>query len=70
MQHKTKLQLATIHQLCDAQDKSTEYMIVLMQDITGLSLDTIMSYLELKDKTTLFKEVMIVAETISKLDKI
>ena len=50
MKHITKLKLAAVHQLCDVEDKSTEYMLQLMQDSCKVNLDTCLAYLELTDE--------------------
>ena len=60
MQYITKLKLAAVHQICDAEDKSTEFMIQYMQDVCKVQHDTVMNYL-LLDETEhakLFKDVM------------
>lgn len=59
MQYITKLKLAAVHQLCDAQDKSTEYMLQYMQDTCKVTVETILTYLKFseKEKQKLFKEV-------------
>lgn len=31
---------------CDEQDKSTEYMLQFMQDVTGLSLEAVLAFIE------------------------
>lgn len=50
MKYITKLKLAAIHQLCDAEDKSTEYMIQFMQDTCKVDFNTVIEYLSLEDK--------------------
>ena len=69
MQYKTKLKLATVHQWCDAEDKSTEYMLQLMQDACNVHLDTCLKYLELpqEEKKVLFEQVNSVVETVNKI---
>jgi hypothetical protein len=57
MQYITKLKLAAVHQLCDAEDKSTEYMYQLMQDSCKVDLDTVNSYMINENHTKLFKEL-------------
>ncbi len=59
MKYITKLKLAAVHQLCDADDKSTEYMYALMQDTVKVDLDTVNNYMFLSNKEhlRLFKEV-------------
>lgn len=70
MQHKTKLKLAAVHQICDVTDKSTEYMLQLMQDMCKVDLDTCVKYMELGDEEhkVLFEQVNAVAETIVNID--
>lgn len=70
MQHITKLKLAAVHQLCDAEDMSTEYMLQVMQDTCDVDMDCCIAYMALpsEEHTTLFKEVMAVVEVITKLD--
>lgn len=59
MQYITKLKLAAIHQWCDVEDKSTEFMIQFMQDTVKVSHDTVMNYLMLdeKEKDKLFQDL-------------
>lgn len=47
MKYITKLKLAAIHQLCDVEDKSTEFMIQFMIDTVKVDHDTVMAYLAL-----------------------
>lgn len=69
MQYITKLKLAAIHQLCDAEDKSTEYMYQLMQDKCKVDLDCINSYFMLskEEHEKLFSEINDFLKLISKL---
>ena len=67
MKYITKLKLAAIHQLCDVEDKSTEYMLQLMQDVCNVDLDCCMKYLEGKDHNILFKELNELTEIMIKL---
>lgn len=53
MKYITKLKLAAIHNLCDYEDKSTEYMIQFMQDTVGVDHDCVMNYLSLSNKEIL-----------------
>jgi hypothetical protein len=55
----TKLRLAAVHQICNAQDKSSEYMLQLMQDSCKVDLDGCISYmnLEKQEHERLHKEV-------------
>ena len=59
MKYITKLKLAAAHQLCDVEDKSTEYMLQLMQDTCKVDLDTCVKYMELDpiEHSKLFKEL-------------
>ncbi len=72
MKYITKLKLAAVHQLCDAEDKSTEYMLQLMQDTCEVDLDTCINYLNLeqKERDKLFKEVMAFCKVFDNLDKV
>lgn len=60
MRYITKLKLAAIHQLCNAEDRSTEYMYQFMQDICKVNLDAVNAYMMFSDEEhkKLFKEVM------------
>lgn len=64
MQYITKLKLAAVEQLCDAEERSTEYMLQLMQDTCKVTLDCTLAYLKItsKEKEKLFKEVVEFAE--------
>jgi hypothetical protein len=66
MKYITKLKLAAVHQLCDAEDKSTEYMLQLMQDICNVDLDCCLLYVKLpeEEKNRLFKEVNMINELL------
>lgn len=59
MKYITKLKLAKVHQLCDAEDKSTEYMLQFMQDTCEVDLDCVLAYMQLSDEEhkRLFNEV-------------
>jgi len=59
MKYITKLKLAAVHQLCDKEDKSTEYMLQFMQDTCKVELDTVMNYMKLGEKQhqQLFREL-------------
>jgi len=59
MKYITKLKLAAMHQLCDVEDRSTEFMIQYLQDTCKVDLDTVMEYLTLpqQEKNTLRREV-------------
>jgi hypothetical protein len=45
----TKEKLLTAWQYCDEEDKSTEYMLQYMQDVAGVDMDCVISFME---KTT------------------
>jgi hypothetical protein len=70
MKYITKLKLAAVHQLCDAEDKSTEYMLQLMQDTCDVDLDCCLSYMDLpnNEQLTLFKEVLMMNEVFIRLN--
>lgn len=57
MKYITKLKLAAVHQLCDAEDKSTEYMYQLMQDTAKVDLDAVNNYMMKENHSQLFQEV-------------
>jgi hypothetical protein len=59
MHYMTKLKLAAVHQWCDVEDKSTEFMIQFMQDACKVDHDCVMNYLSLpaKEHSKLFKEL-------------
>lgn len=57
MKYITKLKLAAVHQLCDVEDRSTEYMLQLMQDSCKVDLECCLKYMEIQDKQQLFQEV-------------
>jgi hypothetical protein len=69
MKYITKLKLAAVHQLCDAEDKSTEYTLQLMQDTCDVDLDCCLSYLKLseEEKHRLFEEVIMINEVLIRL---
>lgn len=50
MKYITKLKLAAVHQLCDVEDRSTEYMLQLMQDSCKVDLECCLKYMEIQDK--------------------
>jgi hypothetical protein len=68
MQHITKLKLAAVHQLCDAEDKSTEYMYALMQTTCKVDIDTVNSYMVNENHEKLFREVNELVELIIKIE--
>ena len=71
MKYITKLKLAAVHQLCDAEDKSTEYMLNIMQDTCDVDLNCCISYMNLSENehSELFKEVLMITEVFIRLDK-
>jgi len=64
MQYITKLKLAAVHQWCDVEDKSTEYITQFMQDTCKVDLDCVLTYFKIpiQEKKKLFKEVIEFAE--------
>lgn len=57
MQYITKLKLAAVHQFCEVEDKSTEYMYQLMQDVVKVDIDTVNNYMINENHSKLFKEL-------------
>lgn len=57
MKHITKLKIAATHQLCAAQDKSTEFMYQFIQDVCNVNLETVNAYFLKENHKKLFKEV-------------
>lgn len=72
MKHITKLKLASVHQLCDVKDKSTEFTLQIMQDTCNVSLDTALDYMSItkEEKLKLFKEINSLTEVIAQLESI
>ena len=70
MQYITKLKLASIHQLMDVENKSTEYMIQYMQDVCKVDNNCVMTYMRLSTevKQQLIKEVNEFLEFFTLLD--
>ena len=66
MKYITKLKLASVHQLCDAEDRSTEYMLQVMQDTCKVELDTCVAYMDLGDAehSKLFSELNSLVEVV------
>ena len=66
MKYITKLKLAAVHQLCDAEDKSTEYMLQLMQDSCNVDMNACVSYMSLStsEHARLFSELNSLNEVI------
>jgi hypothetical protein len=69
MQYITKLKLAAIHQLCDVENKSTEYMYQLMQDTAKVDSDTINNYMINENHDKLFNELNSLTELMIQLGK-
>ncbi len=46
MKEKTKALLDEAKQICDKEDKSTEYMIQFMQDYANVPFDCVIQYLQ------------------------
>lgn len=67
MQHITKLKLAAVHQFCESEDKSYEYMYALMQTTCKADFDTINNYMVNENHKNLFKEVNELVELILKI---
>lgn len=72
MKYITKLKLAAIHQICDKEDKSTEYTIQVMMNIVNVELDTIINYFGLGESihSNLFKEVNELASVVIDIDSL
>ncbi len=70
MKYITKLKLAAVHQLCDTEDKSTEYMLQMMQDTCKVGLDTCIQYMELDpiEHSKLFKELNQLVKVVINLE--
>ena len=66
MKYITKLKLAAVHQLCDEEDKSTEYMIQYMQDTCKVDYNAVMNYLMLPEpvKATLRKDINEIVQNV------
>lgn len=47
MKYITKLKLAAMQQICDHEERSTEYTIQYLQDMVGVSHDCVINYLML-----------------------
>jgi hypothetical protein len=69
MQHITKLKLAAVHQICDIEDKSTEYMYQFMQDACKVDIDTVNNYMVNENHEKLFKEVNELIELTLKIEE-
>lgn len=71
MKPLTKLKLAAVHQLCDAEDRSTEYTLQLMQDTCNVSLNTCVSYMNLggEEHGKLWEELNDFVQLMIKLGK-
>lgn len=70
MKYITKLKLAAVHQLCDVEDKSTEYMLQNMQDLCKVDLDTCLNYMQLGNTVheKLFKELNNLTEVMINIE--
>jgi hypothetical protein len=70
MKYLTKLKLAAVQQLCEAEDRSTEYMHQLMQDAADVDLDCCISYFKLseEEKEKLTNDVNSFLNVFTKID--
>jgi hypothetical protein len=57
MKYITKLKLSAVHQLCDAEDVSTEKMYAYMENMCKVDADTINSYMVNENHAKLFDEL-------------
>lgn len=71
MKHITKLKLASVHQICEIEEKSTEYMLQCMQDFCNVDLDCCVAYMQLGGDVhqKLFDEINELANVITLLDR-
>lgn len=71
MQYITKLKLAAVHQLCDVEDRSTEYTLYKMKKMCKVGLDTCMSYMQLgqHEHCKLFHELNGLTEVMVNIEK-
>jgi hypothetical protein len=69
MQHITKLKLAAVHQICNIEDKSDEYMYQFMQDTCKVDLDTVINYMTKENHMKLFMEVNELLELTLKIEE-
>jgi hypothetical protein len=46
MKELTKIKLKEAEDICDAENRSTEYMIEFMQEYAKVSFDCVMNYIE------------------------
>jgi len=71
MQYITKLKLASVHQICEVEEKSTEFMIQYMQDSCNVDLDCVMAYMNtpVEVKIKLFKEVNSLVEVMAHIEQ-
>jgi hypothetical protein len=69
MQHITKLKLAAVHQICNVEDKSDEYMYQFMQDTCKVNLDTVINYMTKENHEKLFKELNELLELTLKIEE-
>jgi hypothetical protein len=70
MKYITKLKLAAIHQLCDAQELSTEFMYKIMMDFCKVDIDCVNTYMMLTNHVELFEEVNGFVSLLIRLDSI
>ena len=66
MKYITKLKMASVHQWCDVEDKSTEFTIQFIQDTCKVSHDTVMAYFAIpfEKKQKLFNDLNSLIDTI------
>lgn len=71
MNYINKIKLASVHQLCNKEGKSTEYMLQVMQDTCKVDLDTCIAYINLgsKEHSKLFKELNSLIEVVLSIEK-
>ena len=71
MQYITKLKLAAVHQLCDVEDKSTEYTLQIMQDMCKVYLDTCIKYMSFSksEHSKLFTELNSIVKLVINVNK-
>ena len=70
MKHKTLLKIATVVQICEEKDKSTEYTYQLIQDICNVPLDVVNAFYNLgvEKHKELFIQVNAVVDTAIELN--
>lgn len=67
MKYITKIKLASVKAICDAENKSPEYMLQLMQDTCKVSLDTCLKFLDLFDLKIIENEFLDLVNVLEKL---